>query len=177
MKKGSLLLLAFLLALGIAFSGFSSVQAFPVFHFTPTPVTPPDPYAVPSNDKTDIADDVIGQVDLPGTIQLSSGKLAPMGFTAGFAQFGGPGLQVSGLVKPATALVCFPFRGYNFKWTGSIYKWDSATSAWVAAATTFPKDGDDVVNWACTSGAGNGIYSLIIWYIGPPEPVATERPR
>ena len=175
MKKGTLLLVAFILVLGIAFSGFSTVQAFPLFHFTPTPVTPPDPYAVPSNDKTDIATDVIGQVDLPGTTQLSSGKLSPLGFTAGFAQYGGAGLEVSGLVKPASALVCFPFRDYNFKWTGSIYKWED--TAWVAASTTFPKDGDGVVNWACTSGAGNGIYSLIIWYIGPPEPASTEPPR
>ena len=168
MRKGFCILLAFLMALGIVSMGFTNVQARLIVQ----PPVIPDPYALPSSDSADISTAVVGQVDLPGTTQLSSGKLAPLGFTAGFAQYGGAGLQVSDLVKPATAIVCFPFRGYNFKWTGSIYKWEE--TAWVAMATTFPADAEGAVNWACTSGAGNGIYSLIIWYVGPPEPAPTR---
>ena len=168
MKKSFSILIAVTLVFGFLFTGTSLVSAGHIV----TPPTIPDPTAVASTDNSSMTSEVLAQTDLPGTTQLSSGKLAPLGFIAGFAQYGGNGLEVSDLVKPTTATVCFPFRNYNFKWTGSIYKWED--SAWVSVATTFPKDGDGVVNWACTSGAGNGIYSLIIWYIGPPEQVPTR---
>jgi hypothetical protein len=171
MKKRVIIFVSLVLALGFAFSGFSRVQAISPHPPIPIPVivTQPDPYAVPSNDTSKMTGEVLGQAVLPGTVQLSSGKLSPLGFIEGFVQYGGPGLQVSGLVKPTTATICFPFSGYNHGWVGKIYQWDG--SAWVSKVTSFPKDGDGVVNWACTKGAGNGIYSLLIWYTGPAEPV------
>jgi hypothetical protein len=162
MKRILCFVLALFIALGVAFMGTTRAEA------TLIVVPAPDPYAVPSNDMSKMSTEVLGQAVLPGTISLSSGKLSPLGFTEGFFQYGGPGLKVMGLVKPVTATVCFPFRGYNFKWVGKIYQWNGM--AWAAVATSFPKDGDGVVNWACTKGAGNGIYSLIIWYSGPIEP-------
>jgi hypothetical protein len=167
MKKSISILVAIFLAVGFLFT--SSTRAAAGFFIEPAP---PDPYAVPSNDMTKMTSEVLGQAVLPGTVSLSSGKLSPLGFTKGFVQYGGPGLKVMGLVKPATAMVCFPFRGYNFNWVGKIYQWNG--TAWTAVVTSFPKDGDGVVNWACTKGAGNGIYSLIIWYTGPAEPIIRE---
>lgn len=171
MKKSIYILFAFILAVGFASLGFSPVAATAIT--TPGHPQKADPTAVPNVTGASMTAEVLDVSVLPGTLQLNSGVYGPVGFKAGDVQFGGSGLKVSGLTGGNKATVCFAFPSYRYKWDGKIEEWNG--TKWVSLVTTFTKDGDGIVNWACTSAAGNGTYSLIIWYYGPAEPpVVTE---
>ena len=157
MKKSIYLVLALALTFGLASIGFTQVQASALA----------DPYALPTVPGAALTSTVVAVPDLPGTVVLDSGKYSPLGFKAGDVQFGGSGLKVSGLSGRSTASVYFAFPDYRYHWVGTISQWNG--SKWVPLATTFLKDADGNVNWASASGAGNGIYALIIWYTGPAE--------
>ncbi len=115
---------------------------------------------------------IVTPPDLPGTQTGSGGKIFPIGFTLGQAQFGGNGVEVSGLAAGETVKICFDFPLYRYKWTGTIRMWNG--TKWVPQATTVTPGAEGTRTWACTPKAGNGIYALIIGYYGTPEPAPVE---
>jgi hypothetical protein len=142
----------------------------------PPMITVPDPYAVSSIDNSGLTTELVSVPSLPGTVLLDSGKYAPVNDKAGDTQFSASGLVLSGLGKGETSRVCFPFRDYNYKWSGAVNQWNG--TKWVPLVTTFPADAEGNTNWACTIGKSNGTYALITWYYGPAEPVVTyEEPK
>ena len=169
MKKFTHLSIALTLAFCFIFMITSVVSA----RRDPPPVTNPDPYAVASIDNSSLTTELVSVPSLPGVVLLDSGKYAPADDKAGDTQFAASGIVLSDLGKGETAQVCFPFRAYNFKWTGAVNSWDG--NKWVSLPTTFPVDADGNTNWACTTVKSNGTYALITWYYGPPEPVVGPR--
>jgi hypothetical protein len=166
MKKGLYILLAVILAVGFASLGYGHVSAGvgPIISNGPQPA---DPTAAPAAAGATLTSQVLPLPVLLGTHLLDSGKYEPVGYKTGEVQFGGSGLKVSGLTGAEKAKVCFAFPSYRYKWDGKVNQWNG--TKWVPLLTTFTKDVDGVVDWACTSAGGNGTYSLIIWYYGPPE--------
>ena len=163
MKRSVNIVFALVLAFCFAFASFGSVHAGSI---QPGP-TWGHPTAVPSVKGAGITSEVLGQPELPGTAMLKSGEFVPVGFPLGEAQFGGSGLKVSGMTSKTTATLCFSFPSYQFKWTGKIEQWNG--TKWVALDTTITSGVDGGATYACTNGAGNGTYALIIWYYGPIE--------
>lgn len=167
MKKSGYLVLALVMAFGLAALGYSHAAA----DFFPGGLPPADPTAVASVKGASLTSAVLPVPDLPGTITLDSGKYQPVGFKMSEAQFEGSGIKVGGLTGTTTAIVCFPFPTARYSWTGSVSQWSGTN--WMPLPTTFVKDADGVVTGACTSGAPNGTFALIIWYYGPIESVVT----
>ena len=165
MKKYIRPFFAVLIACCVVLMVTNAVFAFPIPRSIPSV---PDPYAVPSIEGAAFTSQVVNTPDLPGVVLLGSGQYSPTGYKEGDAQIGGAGLTLSGLGKGVTSQVCFPFRNYNYQWTGVISQWNG--TKWVKMATYFPVDADGVTNWACAKGASNGTFTLITWYYGPPEP-------
>jgi hypothetical protein len=141
-----------------------------------TPTTIPsitwaDPYVF----KTTVQynSDVLGAVDLPGTEVLDNGKILPAGFNHEM-QFGGNGLEVSGLAAGKSVDVCFDFPTYRYSWNGVIKEWNG--TKWVALPTTITSTNESSSSLACTTKVKNGTYALLIWYYGPIESVVTTLP-
>jgi hypothetical protein len=165
----------FSLSLTLALCLILAVTSIVSAGFRPPDTVPPvpDPYALPAVENSGMVSSIVSVPSLPGIVVLDSGKYLPQGFKQGDAQFGGSGLEVSGLGKRETAEVCFPFRSYNYQWKGVVSQWNG--DKWVALTTFFPTDADGVSSWACANGAGNGTFALITWYFGPPEPPVVIR--
>ena len=140
---------------------------------TPAPsFTWTDPY-VPET-STHYSSDVVNVANLPGTEVLESGMILPAGFNQEL-QFGGKGLEISGLAAGKSVEACFDFPTYRYSWNGVIKQWNG--TKWVAMPTTITPTADGSTAAACTSKVSNGTYSLLIWYTGPIEPpVVTEKP-
>jgi hypothetical protein len=115
--------------------------------------------------------EVLDPAFLPGTESLASGMLVPVGMNNEL-QFGGKGIKISGLAAGEKVQICFDFPTYRYSWNGKIAMWNG--TKWVTVPTTISKGNDSSAS-ACTVGAGNGYYSLLIWYYGVPEPVYRDR--
>jgi hypothetical protein len=168
MHKVSRVVFVLLVVFCLSILTFSTVGAY---YVGPTAPTWADPY-VPET-STKYTSDVLTPVDLPGTEIADGGKIYPVGFNHEL-QFGGNGLEVSGLAAGKKVEACFDFPTYRYSWNGVIKQWNG--TKWAALPTTITKTVDGTTATACTPKVGNGIYSLLIWYYGPVEPQVTEEP-
>ena len=169
MKRSVHVILVFALVLGVLLLWTPHVEAVGY-----TPPTLPDPTAVSSVAGASLTSEVVGIAALPGTKILGDGQYGPVGYKDWQAQFGGSGIKISALAAKTTAMLCFPFPTYRFKWDGRVAQWDG--TKWVPLATTFSANPEGLANWACTKGAGKGTFALIIWYYGPIEVISTPEP-
>ena len=167
MHKVSRVVFVLLVVFCLSILTFSTVGAYYIAPST----TWADPY-VPET-STKYTSDVLAVVDLPGTEVMDSGKILPVGFNHEL-QFGGKGLEVSGLAAGKTVEACFDFPTHRYSWNGVIKQWNG--TKWVALSTTITPSVDGTTSTACTPKVGNGIYSLLIWYYGPIESQVTELP-
>ena len=139
------------------------------FYGTPDVPTPTassswkDPTASATKADEKYFSSALDQWQLPGSEVISSGMYLPTGFN-GQAQFGGKGIEISGLSEGSVVKVCFDFPVYKKSWSGKIYSWSD--SKWNPVSTTFVSNPHSNSNSACTYKAGNGIYSLIMGYSG-----------
>jgi hypothetical protein len=122
-----------------------------------------DPVASSSDKGVSFTSVVVSPWQLPGTTTLSSGVAVPVGFPKGELQFGGKGIQISGIAEHKSIQVCFDFPTYNNSWKGKIYEWNGIK--WVPVTTTILAPAESNPS-ACTSSAKNGFYALIIGYFG-----------
>jgi hypothetical protein len=100
---------------------------------------------------------------LPGTVTSPSGMTLPTGFLPNQAQFGGSGIAISGLTSAQNVTVCFDFPVYRYSWYGIIYEWVS--TKWEKMPTKIvDNSAEGGLTSACAAQAGNGTYSLIIFY-------------
>jgi hypothetical protein len=124
-----------------------------------------DPMASPSMAGANVTTEMVIPPDLPGT-EIISGMIMPVGFS-GEEQFSGNGLMLSNLKEGVTATVCFDFRYQKYDWRGSVYMWSG--TKWMKMATVVTEPGPDGgTTWACASGAGNGLYTLIMGSFATP---------
>jgi hypothetical protein len=157
MKKSFSILTALIFALSLIFIAATTVYAMDVN----------EPVVVPSVKGATFTSESLDFSALAGAHISASGKFEPVGLLPGETQFGSKGLKISGLAENVSASLCFPFSAYNSKWTGVIAKWNGVK--WVKLDTVITPGTNGGNPTACVKPIGNGIYSMITWYIGPPE--------
>jgi hypothetical protein len=169
MKKMSRASLTILIVLCFLLMSVSTVMA--TAKPRPSTRTWKDPVASSVKGGT-FTSEVVNSAGLPGTESLASGMLVPAGKNDEL-QFGGNGIKISSLSAGAKVQICFDFPTYQYSWDGKIAMWNG--TKWESMPTTITEK-DESYTSACTVAAANGYYSLLIWFYGTPEPVATIRP-
>ena len=120
-----------------------------------------DPVATANYVNASFNQSPIDVVQLPGTFISSNGLYFPSGFAVGEAQFGGKGIQISGVPAGKKVQICFSFPVYDYGWTGNIYQWNG--TKWSIQPTTSVVSSNSEHHY-CTKNGQNGTYSLIIAY-------------
>ena len=165
MKKSVSFGIAAILVFCLVLLSVTTVFAHPIYPlFTWT-----DPTATSMDKAVMFNSDILNPAQLPGTQMLGSGMYVPVGIPTPQSQFGGNGLVVSGLPDGKTVQICFSFPSYVFSWAGQVHKWSG--TEWLPMPTTIiPATAEAYNTQACTYGAGNGTYALIIGFYGTPQP-------
>jgi hypothetical protein len=165
MKKFVLPLFSCLLVLSLLLGSFGTAKAAPGDNPTVTPV---------SGD-TDLTTEVIAIASLPGVTELAGGMLAPAGFPAGEAQFGGNGIRVSAMDSgKATACFYLSAAEINQGWGGKVGVWDGTQWVLLATSISLPEETNNAI--ACATISGNGTYAFIK-YVTEPDKLPTMLPE
>jgi len=163
MKKITRFSIASVLVLSVILMSVSTVFA----SSTTTATEWADPTATANGKDVTFTGTVYSPFYLPGTINDGATMILPTGFD-GFAQFGGNGIEISGLSAAQTVNLSFAFPTYQYGWSGSIYQWDG--SKWVALTTTVvAPTGENSLYYVTTNKVHNGTYALLIHYTQPTE--------
>ncbi len=157
MKKLVLPLFSCLLALSLLLGSFVTAKAAPG----------DDPVVTPVSGDTDFTTEVVAIASLPGVVELEDGMLAPLGFPAGEAQFGGNGIRVTGMDQgKATACFSLSAVAVNEGWGGKVAVWNGAK--WVRLATSITIEDETNTAIACATITGSGTYAFIK-YVAEPD--------
>ncbi len=161
MKKFVLPLFSCLLVLSLLLGSFTTAKAAPG----------DDPVVTPVSGDTDFTTEVVAIASLPGVVELEDGMLAPLGFPAGEAQFGGNGIVVKGF-DSGKATACFSLSAVavNEGWGGKVAVWDGAK--WVRLATSITTSDETNTAIACATITGSGTYAFIK-YVTEPDKLPT----
>jgi hypothetical protein len=168
MKRTALSVFSCLLVLSLLLGTWGSAKAAPG----------DNPIVTPISGDTSFITEIIPIASLPGVTTLSGGMLAPVGYPDGEVQFGGNGIQVTGMDR-GKASACFFLSAaeINQGWGGKVGLWNG--SKWVRLDTTItiPEETNNAV--ACATISGNGIYAFIKYVTEPdklplPTPVAID---
>lgn len=154
MKKALLSLFSFLLVLGLLGTSFGSVKA----------EIGDDPVVTPVSGDMEFTTEVISIASLPGTTELESLMLVPVGFPLGEAQYEGNGVHVMDL-DGGKASACFAVSGMKYGWGGKVGLWNG--TKWVLLPTTITKGEEDLNSLACATVSGHGIYAFIKYVTDP----------
>lgn len=161
MKKSLLALFSLLLVVTMLLATFSSVKA-----------APGDPPVVtPVSGDTEFTTELMPIASLPGSTQLASQMIIPVGFPAGEAQFGGAGIRVTGLDK-GKATACFSLNAVAVRqgWGGKVGVWNG--SKWVLLPTTITTPEESSTSLACAAITASGTYAFI-QYVTQPDKLPT----
>ena len=161
MKKIVLPFFSCLLVLTLLLGSFSSANA----------EVGDDPVITPVSGDMEFTTEIVPIASLPGTMELASLMLAPIGFPAGEAQFEGAGVRVTGM-ESGKATACFTLAtiAVNQGWGGKVGVWNGAK--WVQLATTITTPEDSPSSLACATITGNGTYAFIK-YVTEPDKLPT----
>lgn len=127
-----------------------------------------DPVVTPVSGDLEFTSEIVPIAHLPGTTQLASQMLVPLGFPAGEAQFGGNGVRVSGM-SSGKATACFSLNtvAVNQGWGGKVGVWNGVK--WVLLPTAISTTSDESASTsACATISGNGTYAFIT-YVAEPD--------
>lgn len=156
MKKVFVPLFSMMLVLSLFLGSFATAKAAPGDPPTVTPV---------SGD-TDLSTEIVAIPALPGITTLSGGMLAPVGFPAGEAQFGGNGIRVTGMDSgKATACFYLSAAAINQGWGGKVGVWTGAKWLLLPTTITLPEETNNAI--ACATISGNGTYAFIKYVAEP----------
>jgi hypothetical protein len=157
MKKIVPPLFSCLLVLSLLLGSFATAKAAPG----------DDPVVTPVSGDTDFTTEVVAIASLPGVVELEDGMLAPLGFPAGEAQFGGNGVRVTAMDQgKATACFSLSAAAINEGWGGKVAVWDGAK--WVRLATSITTADETNTAIACATITGSGTYAFIK-YVAEPD--------
>ena len=166
MKKVFVPLFSMMLVLSLLLGSFATAKAAPGDPPTVTPV---------SGD-TDFSTEIVAIPALPGITTLSGGMLAPVGFPAGEAQFGGNGIRVTGMDSgKATACFYLSAAAINQGWGGKVGVWTGAKWLLLPTTITLPEETNNAI--ACATISGNGTYAFIKYVAEPAKLPAEEKPQ
>ncbi len=158
MKKFVLPLFGGLLVLSLLLGSFGTARAAPG----------DDPVVTPVSGDSDFTTEVVAIASLPGTVELAGGMLAPVGFPAGEAQFGGAGVLVKGFSSgKATACFSLSAAAINQGWGGKVALWNGAK--WVRLATSITVEDETNTAIACATITGSGTYAFIKYVTEPDQ--------
>lgn len=154
MKKFFIPLFSFLLVLTLLLGSFGSAKA----------EIGDDPMVTPISGDMEFTTEVVPIAALPGTIELASQMLAPVGFPAGEAQIGGSGIRVKGM-DSGKATVCFTLATIAIKqgWGGKVGVWNG--TKWVQLPTTIKTPEESSASLACATISGSGTYAFIKYIV------------
>jgi len=166
MKKFYGPLFCFLLVLTLLLGSFASARA----------AVGDDPVITPVSGDMEFTTEVVSIAALPGTIELASQMLAPVGFPTGEAQFGGNGIRVTSM-DSGKANVCFTLStvAVNQGWGGKGGVWNG--TKWVLLPTAITTTSDEAASTtACATITGNGTYAFIQYVVDPAKLPTTGLP-
>mgnify|MGYP001765498818 CR=1 FL=1 len=161
MKRTLAPIFSFLLVMALVLGSFGTAKA-----------APGDPPVVtPLSGDADFVTEIVPIAALPGATELASQMLAPVGFPAGEAQFGGNGIRVTGLSK-GSATACFSLNAVAVQqgWGGKVGLWNG--SKWMLLPTTITTPAESSTSFACATITGNGTYTFI-QYVTEPDKLPT----
>ena len=120
----------------------------------------------PVSGDNEFTTEIIPIVSLPGTTELATQMLAPVGFPAGEAQYGGDGVRVAGLSN-GKATTCFTLTtvAVDQGWGGKVGVWNGAK--WVLMPTTITALDESPNSLACAPITGDGTYAFIKYVVAP----------
>lgn len=161
MKKTLVPIFSFLLVIAFVLGSFGTAKAAPG----------DDPVVTPVSGDTEFTTEVVPIAHLPGTTQLASQMLVPVGFPAGEAQFGGNGIKIVGMQK-GSATACFSLNAVAVQqgWGGKVGVWNG--SKWVLLPTTITTAEESSTSLACAAITGSGTYAFI-QYVTQPDKLPT----
>lgn len=139
-----------------------------------------DPAVMPISGDTEFTVEIVPIAQLPGTYDLTTQMLAPIGYPDGEAQFEGPGLTVTGF-DHGKASVCFFLStvAVNQGWGGKVGVWTG--TKWAKLETVISTTSDEAAETkACATITGNGTYAFIRYVVKPDllpkkNPVCSEK--
>lgn len=123
-----------------------------------------DPVVTPVSGDMEFTTEVIPIVNLPGVTELAGGMLAPVGFPAGEAQFGGDGVLITSM-DTGKATACFSLSSTAIAegWGGKVGMWNG--SKWIQLHTTITTPEDSPNSLGCATITGNGTYAFIKYVV------------
>ena len=125
-----------------------------------------DPVVTPVSGDMEFTTEVVPIVSLPGVTELAGGMLAPVGFPAGEAQFGGNGVLVTGMdYGKATACFSLSSTAIAEGWGGKVALWNGAN--WVRLATSITVEDETNTAIACATITSSGTYAFIKYVTEP----------
>ncbi|NMC35141.1 MAG: hypothetical protein GYA36_22180 [Veillonellaceae bacterium] len=156
MKKYIFSVFSFLLVITLLLGSFGIARA----------AADDDPVVTPISGDNEFATEVIAIASLPGTYELATQMLAPVGFPAGETQFGGNGVRVSGL-STGKASACFTLStaAIDQGWGGKVGVWNG--TKWVLLPTTITALNESPNSLACATITGDGTYAFIKYIVAP----------
>ena len=156
MKRSIISIFSCLLVFSLLLGSFATAKAAPGDPPTVTPV---------SGD-TDLSTEIVAIPALPGITTLSGGMLAPVGFPAGEAQFGGNGIRVTGMDSgKATACFYLSATAINQGWGGKVGVWTGAKWLLLPTTISLPEETNNAI--ACATISGDGTYAFIKYVAAP----------
>ena len=126
-----------------------------------------DPAVTPISGDTEFTVEIVPITQLPGTYDLTTQMLAPIGYPDGEAQFEGPGVIVTGF-DHGKASVCFFLStvAVNQGWGGKVGVWTG--TKWAKLETVISTTSDEAAETkACATITGNGTYAFIKYVTEP----------
>lgn len=156
MKKYIFSVFSFLLVITLLLGSFGIARA----------AADEDPVVAPVSGDNEFATEVIAIASLPGTYELATQMLAPVGFPAGEAQYGGNGVRVTGL-STGKASACFTLSttAIDQGWGGKVGVWNGAK--WVLLPTSITPLQESPNSLACATITGDGTYAFIKYVVAP----------
>lgn len=125
-----------------------------------------DPVVTPVSGDMEFTTEIVPIVSLPGVTELAGGMLAPTGFPAGEAQFGGNGVLVTGMdFGKATACFSLSSTAIAEGWGGKVGLWNG--SKWIQLPTTITTPEDSPNSMGCATITGSGTYAFIRYVVDP----------
>jgi hypothetical protein len=162
MKGRVLLAFSFILVLSMFFSTFGAAQAAPLQS---------DPVVTVISGAAGLKTTVIALENLPGSYVGSEGLTLPVNSPTGDMQFGGDGVQVSGL-EGGSANACFATKPPAEGWSGKVYSFNG--SKWVSVESTTTENEEGLFAKTCATIYHDGTYALIISYAPPANKALSE---
>lgn len=162
MKRRAILVFSTIIVLCMLLSTFGVVKAAPLHN---------DPVVTVISGGENLKSTVVPFGNLPGIVVGDSGLILPINSPNGDMQFGGDGIQLSGLAG-GSASVCFSMLPTRYGWSGIVYQYNG--TKWVKLDTVVTESEEALDAKVCATVYSDGFYALIL---GFKEPIKEDKAK